>query len=115
MEPLGEKGTDLLERFVDENPKFFREDAVMLDWLDVIEIGVQIDKEDFTAIEEAEVLETEVKNETPEDKEFDIADKLDLEKYQSRDLEGVAKVKADASSHKSTFLPTRYNPYLRSS
>jgi len=45
-EPLGDKADLLLERFVLENQEFFKFDEVMLDWLNVIELGVWLDPED---------------------------------------------------------------------
>jgi len=46
LEPLGERADNLLEKFVNENEDFFKYDEVMLDWLNVIELGVWLDPED---------------------------------------------------------------------
>ena len=45
-EPLGDKADALLEKFVLENQYFFKYDEVMLDWLNVIELGVRLDTDD---------------------------------------------------------------------
>jgi len=46
LEPLKERADVLLEKFVNENQDFFKNDEVMLDWLNVIEIGVRLEQED---------------------------------------------------------------------
>lgn len=45
--------------------------------------------------------------------QFDISDWLDLTKHTTWNLEWTAKLKADANSHKTGFLPDKYNPYYR--
>ena len=48
-----------------------------------------------------------------ESRAFDISDRLDITKHTHRKLEGVSKLKADSTAHKTTFLPEKYNPYFR--
>jgi hypothetical protein len=110
--PLGDKADALLEKFVKQNESFFRHDEVMLDWLNVIELGVKIDTDDEVTYGGA-TQETKVLDLNKGSRAFDISDRLDLTKHTSRKLEGVCKLKADANSHKCSFLPEKYNPYFR--
>lgn len=85
----------------------------MLDWLDVIELGVKLDPDDesLPANESSEMDDPKVKKMDVDKEPEEPDNKLDLSKYQKRTYEGALKLKAEANIHKTTFLPTRYNPY----
>ena len=92
LEPLGNSADLLLERFVAQNAKFFREDKYMNDWLELIELGVICQPRENEPIEETtgdEKSKVEQESSKEEDLDVDMEAALDLDKGTTMDLNPI--------------------------